>query len=383
MIQKSSGNPNSPPARRKIDQLYTCVRYCEDEFRCRRTMQLEFFGETFDRSKCNNSCDNCKAKRVPDRKDMTDVAKVVLDLLSDIQRQKGTRVIGTTMVQLANLYKGSKSQSATKFLRTSDLRGYGHGSALKKHELDRLFHALVFDRVLREISEVNKSGFNSDYVHPGDTAQAIQSGQRRFIIEVPKDVPKPVKEKKTTKGKTKSTSTKSPKTSSAAAKRTTSSTINVDSDDDDDDDDDDVSWRGSGSGSKKQAPSTFPAAKTKELVEVFKKLVSNWADEERLLGNEVFYWNILNGEAMKAIAAGAPITLDELKGLGVLGENIIKEYGERIVKVVAHFVNTNVDMTMASDDEFGGDGIDFSAIPDCKPATAGYTKGNQSKYFKN
>ena len=45
MIRRSSNNPNCPGMKRKIDQLYSCLRYCENEFLCRRTMQLEFFGE--------------------------------------------------------------------------------------------------------------------------------------------------------------------------------------------------------------------------------------------------------------------------------------------------------------------------------------------------
>src|SRR5210317_1620789 len=85
MIRKSSNNPNSASTRRKIDQLYTCVRYCEDEFRCRRTMQLEFFGENFDRCKCNGTCDNCKAGKVPDRRDMTKTAQELLQILTQAQ----------------------------------------------------------------------------------------------------------------------------------------------------------------------------------------------------------------------------------------------------------------------------------------------------------
>ena len=56
MIRKGARNGGGMPMRRKIDQLYTCVRYCENTFECRRTLQLQFFGEHFDKSKCNKTC---------------------------------------------------------------------------------------------------------------------------------------------------------------------------------------------------------------------------------------------------------------------------------------------------------------------------------------
>lgn len=59
MIRKDK-DPYCSEMRKKIDQLYSCLRYCENEFLCRRTMQLEHFGERFDRKKCNKTCDNCK-----------------------------------------------------------------------------------------------------------------------------------------------------------------------------------------------------------------------------------------------------------------------------------------------------------------------------------
>ena len=58
MIRKASGhNQHSVATRRKIDHLYTCVRYCEDAYECRRTLQLQFFGELFEKTKCNKTCD--------------------------------------------------------------------------------------------------------------------------------------------------------------------------------------------------------------------------------------------------------------------------------------------------------------------------------------
>jgi bloom syndrome protein len=159
MIVKSSTNPNSESTRRKIDQLYGCVRYCEDEFNCRRTMQLGFFGETFDPAKCKRTCDNCKAEREADERNLTSLAKEFLGLLKKVNEQKKV-----TLVQLTDLYRGSKSQSAVKFLDMSRLKKYcGAGSKFKKFEIDRLF-ILCFDAFSSKRQKRTRV-VNSDYVH--------------------------------------------------------------------------------------------------------------------------------------------------------------------------------------------------------------------------
>lgn len=60
------------------------------------------------------------------------------------------------MAQLTDLYQGSKSQSAVKFLNSSQLQEYGAGSKYKKCDVDRIMHALVFECVLNETCQQNK-----------------------------------------------------------------------------------------------------------------------------------------------------------------------------------------------------------------------------------
>lgn len=49
-----------------IQNLYRIVSYCENKADCRRTLQLNYFGEQFDGSKCisnkETACDNCQTK---------------------------------------------------------------------------------------------------------------------------------------------------------------------------------------------------------------------------------------------------------------------------------------------------------------------------------
>ncbi|KAL7448989.1 hypothetical protein ACHAWC_001102, partial [Mediolabrus comicus] len=104
---KGSGNPFSAATQRKIDQLYSCLRYCEDKFECRRTLQLQFFGEHFDQTNCNNTCDNCRNGYVAEIRNITEESKQVLQLLSSINSQ-GKKA---TLHQLAELWRGSKAKA--------------------------------------------------------------------------------------------------------------------------------------------------------------------------------------------------------------------------------------------------------------------------------
>jgi len=105
------------------------------------------------------------------------------------------------MVQLTEIYKGSKSKSATKFLNVERLTGCGKGRAYSKSDLDRIAHAMIFDKILLETPEQNGGGYTADYITPGENALATQNGQRQFFVEFPRSIPKAVCAKKEAKSK--------------------------------------------------------------------------------------------------------------------------------------------------------------------------------------
>eukprot|EP00934_Nitzschia_sp_Nitz4_P008470 Nitzschia sp. Nitz4//scaffold102_size76354//38618//42311//NITZ4_005634-RA/size76354-processed-gene-0.40-mRNA-1//-1//CDS//3329532255//8460//frame0 len=345
MIRKSAPDPNSASTRRKIDQLYTCVRYCEDEFRCRRTMQLEFFGENFDRRVCGKTCDNCRAGRQPEKRDMTNVAKDILNLFTEVSKQRAGR--GVTMVQLTELYRGSKSQSATKFLQVQRLNGYGKGSKYKKHELDRITHAMIFERLLVETSTETFGGFSSDYVNHGEHAGSILYSSKKFFVEFPKakSAERPSIQELPTSNTSKPSNSKTPMVKPSANRTNTSSvTQNTTpdtggglqfSENGADSGDETLSSRQT---SKHEIPAALPKDDATELARTIKRLTGMWAAEEQMLGNQVFYWHILNDQTTKLIAAYAPTSIEDLASIGIVAEQILKEYGERLVKVITKFV---------------------------------------------
>jgi superfamily II DNA helicase RecQ len=212
----------------------------------------------------------------------------------------------------------------------------------------------------------NSGGFNSDYVRLAENANAIESGQRQFWVNFPK--PKSVEKvaaeaekenMKSAKKKAKVDKTKSvPSSSKAAApssriekrdttdsfsitSRTEPDTVCIDETSSDDSDDDVIellSTRSRRSSIGIKANSILPNEATQGLISRIKTLATNWAEEERMCGNNMFYWNILSNDVMKTIAAEVPMTMSALTAIGCLGENILKVYGERIVKIVSSYV---------------------------------------------
>lgn len=64
MIELDNSNPTI--IKTHIDNLFKMVSFCENKTDCRRTQQLNYFGEIFDREQCIankvTSCDNCRSK---------------------------------------------------------------------------------------------------------------------------------------------------------------------------------------------------------------------------------------------------------------------------------------------------------------------------------
>ena len=282
MIRKSAqqvgggryGSGVSNATQRKIDHLYSCLRYCEDTFECRRTLQLQFFGEKFDKSKCNNTCDNCRAGRVAEKRDMSNAAREILQLLQSIADQKNGR--GVTLHQLSELWRGTKSKAHTKFLDTSRLNSYGKGSKYNKNDVDSIVHAMVFEKIIEETSAETVAGFAADYVNPGSMATRLQQGSFQFHVRFAAAKVSAPKDSLKTKKKKGDGGTKTKVRKSKKSKGNEESPIEIDSPQE-------------SIGSKRPAEkSILPDKHSKEILDRLKKLIGFFAEEEQMNGNRVF-----------------------------------------------------------------------------------------------
>ena len=111
---------------------------------------------------------------------------------------------------------------------------------------------------------------------------------------------------------------------------------------------------------------------------------------------------------MKTVSCKVPRSIAELKGLGVLGDQVVNDYGQRLVKLINSFVETNEleeylnsrpkkrtktsneskksVIVIDDDEEDEFDSIDFGTVdltqlPDSKPAATGAKEKAQSRFF--
>ena len=62
-----------------------------------------------------------------------------------------------------------------------------------------------------------------------------------------------------------------------------------------------------------------------------------WAEEERMEGNNIFYWNILSNQKMGCVAAHVPTEVEDLAECDI-PQSIVDQYGEHLVKSIKAFV---------------------------------------------
>uniref|UniRef100_A0A7S4WE36 Uncharacterized protein n=1 Tax=Ditylum brightwellii TaxID=49249 RepID=A0A7S4WE36_9STRA len=234
---------------------------------------------------------------------------------------------------------------------------------------------MVFEGILEEISEQAGNGFSADYVHLGRNSDPVMNGQRTFYVDFSRKAPPPPKTPKKAKTDgasndvtttTRKKQSKKSKTASQSDKKGKTVVIRngkfyvPDADDFEngnenfDEDDFGLGTFAHRVGSKAcnaQNKAVLPKEQTQMLVDRIKKLVSLWADEERMNGNKVFYWNIMNKDETNTISTQVPTSMEELSSFGILGENIERENGKRPIKSIGRLsswkISKNILILMA------------------------------------
>lgn len=262
-------------------------------------MQLEFFGEKFDRLKCNKTCDNCKAGKLPDKRDMTAEAITIITLFSSASSNNRR---GVTMLQLSELYRGSKNKTITKNYQINGIKGFGAGSKYKKQDVERITHAMIFERILVENSVENKGGFTSDYVSLGENSSALLRGSRLFFVEFPQKIiaaktksgkskyVEPIMERNKVSGPKRLKSKKKPLPKDTGTNATDiggMQFIEIGVGGSEEDDDSVLDGSKDDTCNSKSKLSVLSHHHTKKIADLLKMLVRRWADEEQMMGNNV------------------------------------------------------------------------------------------------
>ena len=183
MISKGEADLNqnrSHTSQLQMENLYKTVGYCLDETTCRRVQLLEYFGENFPATSCQNTCDNCvrREKQGVHVEDMTDHAVAVLNIVREVIENLGNSSL--TLIKLASLYSGSKSKDIAKF---STLRNLPPAAGnLSKDAAENMLMHMVLKEYLFERHVVSGMGFGSEYIELGKNSNQLLRGNIRFTV---------------------------------------------------------------------------------------------------------------------------------------------------------------------------------------------------------
>ncbi|GAB2229187.1 hypothetical protein Droror1_Dr00023323 [Drosera rotundifolia] len=169
-----------------MENLLRIVSYCENEVDCRRFLQLVHFGEKFDATSCEKTCDNCARLKTSVEKDVTEIAKLLVELV----RLTGQKFSSSHILEV---FRGSLGQNIKK-VKHDTLRLHGAGKHLAKGEASRILRHLVTEDIL--VEDVKKSdiyGSVSSVLHVNESNVCfLCSGRRKIILRFPSST-KPLK----------------------------------------------------------------------------------------------------------------------------------------------------------------------------------------------
>ncbi|KAK8952242.1 ATP-dependent DNA helicase Q-like 4A [Platanthera zijinensis] len=130
-----------------IENLLCMVNYCENDSDCRRLLQLIHFGEKFNPSDCQKTCDYCSKMLNSVERDVTDIARQLVDLIKETGQKY-------SLSHILEVYRGSLNINIKKY-RHDNLSLHGAGKHLPKGEASRILRHLVIRDIL--VEEVKKS----------------------------------------------------------------------------------------------------------------------------------------------------------------------------------------------------------------------------------
>eukprot|EP00004_Rigifila_ramosa_P027726 TRINITY_DN9132_c0_g1_i1.p1 TRINITY_DN9132_c0_g1~~TRINITY_DN9132_c0_g1_i1.p1 ORF type:complete len:1200 (-),score=300.67 TRINITY_DN9132_c0_g1_i1:345-3767(-) len=206
ILNGSDDGPKPSPAtiQSNLDSLKQMVSYCENMVECRRTLQLRHFGEKFDRSACNRTCDNCVRNLNYEQHDVTVLAKDLLSLVSEIGSSN------VTLIMLSEIYRGSQN-SRILAKGFASLSMFGAGKSADRDTVDRVLRHLVISDVLREITVATAQG-SASYIKLGKFAQDVLHDRMKITV--------PVGESRSSAGKRRRESAAPQSTAAAVAEAT-------------------------------------------------------------------------------------------------------------------------------------------------------------------
>ncbi|KAF3444465.1 hypothetical protein FNV43_RR14157 [Rhamnella rubrinervis] len=275
------------------ENLLRMVSYCENDVDCRRLLQLVHFGEKFNSATCKKTCDNCLKVKSFVEKDVTEIAKQLVELVRLTRQQFSSS-------HILEVYRGSLSQLVKK-QRHESLSLHGAGKHLSKGEASRVLRHLVTEDFL--VEEVKKSDFYgsvSSVLKVNESkAYDLCNGRKTMLLRFPSSV-------------------KASKQSKSEA----------------------ISAKGSLINSKPSPPQVDTPAQPQSEVDLnlSAKLYSSLRMLRTILvkeaGEGVMAYHIFGNATLQHISKRIPRTKEELLEINGIGKAKISKYGDRLLEAI-------------------------------------------------
>ncbi|KAK9044368.1 hypothetical protein V6N11_072674 [Hibiscus sabdariffa] len=276
------------------ENLLRMVGYCENDVDGRRLLQLLHFGQKFNSANCQKTCDNCCKITSSVDKDVTNIAKQLVELV----RLTGQQLSSSHILEV---YRGSLSQFVKKH-RHETLSLHSAGKHLAKGEASRIIHHLVVEEFLLE--DVKKSdiyGSVSSVLKVNESkAKNLFLGGQTIMIRFPCSVK----------------ATKASKPEATAAKGSLTATRKI------------------------SPPSVDTSAQSQSIVDL--NLSAKLYSALRLLrtvlvkeaGEGVMAYHIFGNATLQHISKRVPRTKEELLEINGIGKAKVSKYGDRLLETI-------------------------------------------------
>lgn len=168
------------------DNLYRMVAYCENKTDCRRALQLNYFGEIFDRQQClisrDTACDNCLQQNLYTAVDITEDSKEIIKCVQKLSQNSTMTWKGNfTLLHFVDIFKGADVKKI-KENGHNNLPLYGRGKNWARGDIERLFRKLILEEYLREDMIVTRDDIAVAYVKLGRKASELMTGKVKLTM---------------------------------------------------------------------------------------------------------------------------------------------------------------------------------------------------------
>ncbi|XP_050543933.1 recQ-like DNA helicase Blm [Daktulosphaira vitifoliae] len=169
-----------------VQNLFRIVAYCENKTDCRRSLQLNYFGEHFNSDLCTanheTACDNCQTKAdlnvIDVTNDSIEIIKTVKEICSPSTNSWQNNY---TILHIIDIFRGSNLQKI-KSNGHEKLKLHGRGKNWVRYDVERLMHKLVLEGYLREEMVASKTDIINAFVRVGPEAEKLLRGNVKLKL---------------------------------------------------------------------------------------------------------------------------------------------------------------------------------------------------------